>query len=79
MIRTPATVTLLLCWLSTEHNLIDLAKKAISYKRIEEHKQESINTQSKIADEYEVKTSMGSSLNHKRTNHHSGEEQERGP
>jgi hypothetical protein len=26
-----------------------------------------------------VKTSMGSSLNHKRTNHHSGEEQERGP
>jgi len=47
----PATVTPLLRCLSTKHNLIDLAKKAFSsYKRIEEHKQESINTQSEIAD-----------------------------
>jgi len=46
----PATVTPLLRWLSTKHNLIDLAKKAFLCKRIEEHKQESINTQSKIAD-----------------------------
>jgi len=28
MIRSPATVTLLLRWLSTKHNSIDLAKKA---------------------------------------------------
>jgi len=26
----PATATPLLCWLSTKHNLIDLAKKAFS-------------------------------------------------
>jgi hypothetical protein len=36
----PATITPLLHWLSTKHNLIDLAKKAFSCKRIEEHKQE---------------------------------------
>jgi hypothetical protein len=42
--------------------LIDLAKKAIPCKRIEENKQESINTQSEIADESEAKTSMGFKL-----------------
>ena len=30
MIQSPATITLLLCWLSTKHNLIDLAKKAVA-------------------------------------------------
>jgi hypothetical protein len=58
MIRTPATVIPLFCWLSTKHNLIDLAKKAIPCKQIKEHKQENINTQSKNIDEYEAKTSM---------------------
>jgi hypothetical protein len=58
MIRTPATITTLLHWLSTKHNLIDLAKKAFPCKRIEEHKQERINTQSKIADVYEAKINM---------------------
>jgi hypothetical protein len=62
MIQTAATITPLLYWLSTKHNLINFTKKAIPYKRIEEHKQESINTQSKIADEYEAKTSMGFKL-----------------
>ena len=33
-----------------------------SYKRIEEHKQERINTQSKIADVYEAKIKMGFKL-----------------
>jgi uncharacterized protein (UPF0335 family) len=62
MIRTPATVTPLLRWLSTKHNSIDLAKKAFPCKRIEEHKQESISAQSEIADVYEAKTSMGFKL-----------------
>jgi hypothetical protein len=44
----------LLGWLSTKPNTIDLAKKAFPCKRIEEHKQETINTQSEIADAYEA-------------------------
>jgi uncharacterized protein (UPF0335 family) len=52
----------MLLWLSTKHNSIDLAKKAFPCKRIEEHKQESISTQSEIADVYEAKTSMGFKL-----------------
>jgi hypothetical protein len=61
MIRTPTTVTVLLRWLSTKHNSIDLTKKAFCCKQIEEHKrkQESIGTQSEIADEYDAKMSMG--------------------
>jgi hypothetical protein len=62
MIRTPATVTLLLPWLSTKRNSIDLAKKTFPYKRVEEHKQEMINTQSEIADVYEAKVKIGFKL-----------------
>ena len=62
MIQSPATITLLLCWLSTKHNLIDLAKKAFSCKRIEEHKQKRVNTQSEIADVYEAKIKVGFKL-----------------
>ena len=58
----PATATPLLRWLSTKHNLIDLAKKAFSCKRIEEHKQKRVNTQSEIADMDEAKIKMGFKL-----------------
>jgi len=53
--------------------------RRLSCKRIEEHKQERVNTQSEITDMYEAKNNMDSSSDHKRTNHHSGEEQEWGP
>ena len=55
MIRSPATVTPLLCWLSTKHNLIDLAE----HKQIEEHQRERVNTQFDIADVYKAKIKMG--------------------
>jgi hypothetical protein len=55
MIQIPTTVTPLLRWLSTKFNLIDLTKKTFPCKRIEQHKQKRINTQSEIADVYEVK------------------------
>jgi hypothetical protein len=58
VIRTPATVTPLLLWLSTKNKSIDLAKKVFPCKRIEEHKQERITMQSKIADMYEAKMNM---------------------
>ena len=48
--------------LSTKHNLIDLAKKAFSCKRIKEHKQKRVNTQSEIADVYEAMNKMGFKL-----------------
>ena len=51
----PATATPRLRWLLIKHNLIDLSKKAFSCKRIEEHKQESINAQSEIASMNEAK------------------------
>jgi hypothetical protein len=42
---------------------LDLPRQeGFSYKRIEEHKPESISTQSEIADMYEVKISMGFKL-----------------
>jgi hypothetical protein len=62
VIRTPATVTPPLCWLSTKHNSIDLTKKAFPCKRIGEHKQERINTQSEIADVNGAKMNMGFKL-----------------
>jgi hypothetical protein len=62
MIRTPATLTLLLHWLSTKHNSIDLVKKAFPCQRIKKHNQERINTQSKIADVYGAKMNMGFKL-----------------
>jgi hypothetical protein len=62
MIQTPATVTPLLYWLSTKYNSIDLAKKAFPCERIKKHKQERINTQSKIANVYEAKMNMGFKL-----------------
>jgi hypothetical protein len=46
----PATVTPLLHWLSTKHNLIDLSTKAFPYKRIENTSKKMVNTQSNIAD-----------------------------
>ena len=55
----PATATPLFRWLSTKHNLIDLSKKAFSCKRIEEHKQERVNTQSEVAYVYEAMNKMG--------------------
>jgi hypothetical protein len=36
----PATITPLFRWLSTKHNLIDLAKKAFPASESKEHKQE---------------------------------------
>ena len=45
-----ATVTPLLRWLSTKHNLIDLAMKAFSCKRIENTSKKTVNTQSEITD-----------------------------
>jgi len=62
MIRSPATVTPLLHWLSTKHKLIELANDAFFCKRIEEHKQERVNSQSEIVNEYEVKKKMGFKL-----------------
>jgi hypothetical protein len=62
MPQTLATVTPLLCWLSTKHNSIDVAQKALPCKRIKEHKQERINTQSEIADVYEAKMNIGFKL-----------------
>ena len=59
MIRSQATVAPLLRWLSTKHNLIDLAEKAFP-KRIEGHKQEDVNTQSDIANMDEVNHKRGS-------------------
>ena len=56
----PATVTPLLRWLSTKHNLIDLTKKAFpTSERIEEHKQEGLNTQSEIANMNDVNINRG--------------------
>ena len=55
----PATATPRLRWLLIKHNLIDLSKKAFSCKRIEEHKQERVNTQSEIAYMYEAMNKMG--------------------
>jgi hypothetical protein len=46
----PATITPLLRWLSTKHNLIDLATKAFPCKRIENTSKKIVNTQSNIAD-----------------------------
>ena len=37
-------------------------RKGFSYKRIEEHKQERVNTQSEIADVYEANNEMGFKL-----------------
>jgi hypothetical protein len=62
VIWTPATITLLLYWLSTKYNSINLTKKAFPCKGIEEHKQERINTQSEIANMYEAKINMGFKL-----------------
>jgi hypothetical protein len=73
-----ATATPLLHWLSTKHNLIDLATKAFPCKQIE-------NTSKKVKQaigncRYELQLRQeGSSCVHKRTNRHSGDEQERGP
>jgi len=61
-VSNPATATPLLRRLSTKHNLIDLAKKAFSCKRIKEHKQKRVNTQSEIADVYEAMNKMGFKL-----------------
>ena len=61
MIRSPATITPLLRWLSTKHNLIDLAKKTFSVSE-SKHKQERVNTQFEIADVYEAKIKMGFKL-----------------
>jgi hypothetical protein len=46
----PATITPLLCWLSTKHNLIYLATKAFPCKRIENTSKKIVNTESNIAD-----------------------------
>jgi hypothetical protein len=54
MTQTLATITPLLRWLSTNHYSIDLAKKTFPCKRIEEHKQERVNSQSESADVYEA-------------------------
>jgi hypothetical protein len=45
----PTTVTPLLRWLSTKHNLIDLAKKAFPASESKSTRKEGKNTQSKIA------------------------------
>jgi len=61
---SPATITPLLHWLSTKHNLIDLAKKAVSCKRIKEHKQQGINTQYEIVNmnDMNIKTGFKNSV-----------------
>jgi hypothetical protein len=50
----PAIVTPLLRWLSTKHNLIDIAMKPFPCKRIENTSKKIVNTQSNIADVNEV-------------------------
>ena len=51
----PATATPLLRWLSTKHNLIDLATKAFPCKWIENTSKKMVNKQSNIADMNEAK------------------------
>ena len=58
-IRSQATVTPLLCWLSTKHNLIDLAEKAFPASESKNTSKKRINTQSGIADVYEAKIKVG--------------------
>jgi hypothetical protein len=53
----PTTITPLLRWLSTKHNLIDLATKAFPCKRIENTSKKIVNTQSNIAYVNEVNIS----------------------
>ena len=59
MIWSPATVTPLLCWLSTKPQLDWSPQEGFPYKQIEEHKQERVNSQYEIADVYEVNMSTG--------------------
>ena len=46
----PTTVTPLLRWLSTKHNLIDLAEKAFPASESKNTSKKNVNTQSDIAD-----------------------------
>ena len=45
----PATATSLLRWLSTKHNLIDLAEKAFPPSESKNTSKRTVNTQSEIA------------------------------
>ena len=58
----PATVTPLLRWLSTKHNLIDLAKKAFPASESKSTSKRVVNTQSEIANMDEAKVNMGFKL-----------------
>ena len=58
----PATATPWLRWLSTKHNLIDLAKKAFPASESKNTSKRTVNVQSKIANMDEAKISMGFKL-----------------
>ena len=58
----PATTTPLLYWLSTKHNLIDLAKKAFPASESKSTSKRTVNTQSKITNMDEAKINMGFKL-----------------
>jgi len=53
------TITPLLRWISTKHNLIDLAKKAVHASESKKTSKKSINTQSKIADVNDMNIQRG--------------------
>ena len=58
----PATATPLLHWLSTKHNLIDLAEKAFPASESKNTSKRTVNTQSKIANMDGAKINMGFKL-----------------
>ena len=58
----PATATPLLRWLSTKHNLIDLAEKAFPVSESKNTGLRTVNTQSEIANMDEAKINMGFKL-----------------
>ena len=58
----PATTTPLLYWLSTKHNLIDLAEKAFPASESKNTSKRMVNTQSEIANMDEAKINMGFKL-----------------
>ena len=58
----PATATPLLRWLSTKHNLIDLAEKAFPASESKNTSKRMVNTQFEIANLDEAKVNMGFKL-----------------
>ena len=78
-IRSQATVTQLLRWLSTKHNLIDLAEKAFPASELKDTSKKELTRNLIIANMDEANYKRGSSTQFERINRHSQGEQEQGP